>query len=397
MDQEFFFASAITAEPLLQDALHRLETRLGPQINGKQVDLAVVFYSSFYRGMAQQIQEGLQALFHPGQIIGCSAESVIGAQEELEQTPAISLLAAHLPEAVISPFFLSPTNWNRLLDDEITFREAIGAPENTHLFLLFADPFSTPVDHVLEAFNVYFPGIPIMGGMASAAMVPGQNSLLLNERISSSGAVGLALAGEFDIDLVVSQGCRPIGDPYVVTQTEKNVILSLENQPALFRIQEMVDTLPEEDERLLQRGLLIGRAIHPSQEILGRGDFLVRGVLAANRQNGAITVADNIQTGEIIQFHVRDALTAKEDLEMMLIPQAFRPPASGALLFTCNGRGMRLFDHPNGDISITQKNLGNIPIAGFFCAGEIGPVGRQNFIHGHTACLAIFRPVQRPA
>jgi small ligand-binding sensory domain FIST len=392
-----YFVSAITTEPMLRDALHRLETQVGNRFANRSVDLAVVFLSSHYRGLAAQVQEGLQMMFQPAHLIGCSAEGVIDAQHELEQTPAIALMLATLPGVKITSFSLERLNWEMLLGMPDYFKDRIKAPDDTRLFLLFGDPFSAPMEQILESFNTCYPGVPVLGGMASAAMVVGQNALVLNNSVSPIGVVGVALSGNFDLDLIVSQGCRPIGEPYVVTKASQNVIYTLENQPALYRLQELVDGLGEEDQLLMQRGLLIGRAINPVQERLGRGDFLIRGVLAADRQNGAITIGGAIQAGEIIQFHVRDAVTAQEDLEMMLIPQAFRPRAGGALLFTCNGRGTRLYDFEDGDITTVQKTLGNVPVAGFFCAGEIGPVGDRNFIHGHTACLAIFRPAHLDA
>lgn len=392
------FISGVTTEPLLRDALHRLETSLAPQVGSQGIDLAVVFLSAHFRGQAQQVRFGLQEIFHPSEIIGCSAEGIIGPADELEQTPAIAVLLARLPGVSLTSFSLAAQDWSALLDDEAAFQGAVPYPSaGARLGLLFCDPFSTPVDRVLQSFERVIPGVPLLGGMASAAMAPGQNTLFLKDRILNSGAVGLLLSGDFDLDTVVSQGSRPVGDPYVVTGANRNVIFSLESQPPLFRIQEMVDTLPEDDHQLLQRGLLIGRAINPIQDTFGRGDFLIRSVLAADHHNGAITVGDVIQSGEIVQFHVRDALTAREDLEMLLIPQAFRPPAEGVLMFTCNGRGTRLFDVPNRDVSIVQKSLGNVPLAGFFCAGEIGPVGGRNFVHGHTVCLAIFRPHQPSA
>ena len=138
----------------------------------------------------------------------------------------------------------------------------------------------------------------------------------------------------------------------------------------------------------------MGRSVKPGQEVLGRGDFLIRGVIGLDQDSGAIAIGDSIIDGEIIQFHLRDAYAAQEDLEMMLIPQAFRMPPSGVLLFSCNGRGTHLYDHPNGDISVIQANLEGAHLAGFFCAGEIGPISGSNFLHGHTASMAIFRPLE---
>jgi small ligand-binding sensory domain FIST len=170
------------------------------------------------------------------------------------------------------------------------------------------------------------------------------------------------------------------------------MIYSLEGEPPLNQLQKLARDLSPEDRRLLQYGLLLGRAIASEQETLGRGDFLIRGVMGIDQQNGAMVVGDSIKDGETVQFHLRDASTAIEDLEMMLAPQLFYDSPRGGLLFSCNGRGTRLYDHPNGDITTIQKVIGDIHLAGFFCAGEIGPIGGKNFLHGHTASLALFRP-----
>lgn len=385
------FASAETNEPLLQDAIHRLEARLRPQLGETAPDLALVFFSTHFRLQAQELGDELRLVLTPRLLIGCSAEGVLGAQAELEEQPAIAVLAARLPEADITPFYLPPEDGWVLLDSPETLRQAVQAPQETKLFILLGDPFSTPVEDVLRSFERAYPEIPVVGGMASAADEPGSNRLIMNEQVESAGLVGLALAGDFEIDLVVSQGCRPIGAAHTVTAAQRNVIQRLDGEPALFVIHHLLDELSEEEQEQLNSGLLIGRAANPQREQLGRGDFLVRAVIGVDRQSGAIAVSDVIQPGERVQFHLRDALTAKEDLEMMLIPQTFRAEPQGGLLFTCNGRGRRLYDHPDGDISVIKRSLGKFPLAGFFCAGEIGPVGGKNHLHGHTAVLVTFR------
>jgi small ligand-binding sensory domain FIST len=216
--------------------------------------------------------------------------------------------------------------------------------------------------------------------------------MLLNERLLNHGAIGAALVGNFEVDIIVSQGCRPIGPALTVTNAWQNLIYTLEDEPPLVHLQKLFQTLSGEDRELLQNGLFLGRAIAPQPEGLGRGDFLIRGVMGIDQRSGAMVVTDSIERGETIQFHLRDAATAEEDLEMMLTPQLFYDPPSGGMLFSCNGRGSRLYDHPNGDISVIQKVVGDINLAGFFCAGEIGPIGHKNFLHGHTASLALFRP-----
>ena len=405
MGNSMFFVSAATTETEVGAATRSLAEQveaqagehLGDELSQGWIDLAIVFASSHFTYAIRQVVEGIQAELHPALLLGCTAEGVVASEQEIEETPAVTLVAAHLPEALVSPFILqsSDTDWHRLLLDSDEFSRTIDAPQDTRLFILLGDPFSAPMDDVLQAFNTNYGGIPVVGGMASGALRPGGNALWINEQIVHEGALGVSISGAVDVDVVVSQGCRPIWRPFKVVSAHHNVIFNLEGRPPLAWLQDLIPELSEEDRALLQNGLFVGCSIKPGQEQLGRGDFIIRGVVGIDQQNGAIAIGDSVMDGETIQFHLRDALTAKEDLEMMLIPQTFRPLPSGALLFLCNGRGTRLYDHPNGDISIIQANLEGTRLAGFFCAGEIGPIGGANFLHGHTASLVFFRPVSQ--
>jgi small ligand-binding sensory domain FIST len=399
MEDRMHFVSTMTREKDPEQAVELLVEQVRAQIGSNSgakrgepaLDLLLLFLSAHYTTFGRQIAEGLCDALQPRVLIGCTAENVISREAEIEGEAAISLVAAHLPDVTLTPFSLQPPEWHVFLLEKEEFRRVVGAPEDTQLFILLVDPFSTPVDDILEAFNQAYPGLPTVGGLASGALRPQGNLLILNDQVTTDGLVGVALSGRVDIDLVVSQGCRPIWDPMTITSSQKNVIYDLEGRPPLAMLQELIPELTEDDRALLQNGLFIGRSVVPEGEIPGRGDFLIRGVIGVDWQNGAIAVGDIVQDGEVIQFHLRDAFTAQEDLEMMLIPQMFRDPPGGALLFTCNGRGSRLYNHPDGDISVIHRNLGGPPLAGFFCAGEIGPIGSQNFVHGHTAILALFR------
>jgi small ligand-binding sensory domain FIST len=390
------FLSAATTEGDVDAALADLARQIAVQAGDSRLDLMIAFVSSQFTFAARQIVQDLYASNQPGVLLGCTAEGVIGRDREIEGQPAISLVAARLPGAVLTPYVLNPadTDWHKLLFDQEQFRCLVEAPGDTHLFIMLGDPFSTPMDDVLQAFNTCYHDIPVVGGMASGAMRPNGNALFLNEQVLHEGIVGVAISGQVEVDVVVSQGCRPIWRPFKVLQAHRNVIFNLEGRAPLAWLQDLIPELSAEDRALLQTGLFVGRSIKPGQEVLGRGDFLIRGVVGIDQQNGAIAIGDSVMEGETIQFHLRDAVTAQEDLEMMLIPQLFRTPPGGGLLFSCNGRGTRLYDHPNGDISVIQQHLENTHLAGFFCAGEIGPVGGANFLHGHTASLVIFRPTQ---
>lgn len=397
------FTSGITTEEtverLVPDLVGQIQAQFGSELSPGVIDLALVFISAQWTNAVQDIVQLLRDELCPGTLLGCTAEGVIGREQEIEERPAIALVAAQLPGVILTPINLQlgENDWHKLLLDQEEFQCIVEAPEDTRLFILLGDPFSTPMDDVLESFNACYPGIPVIGGMASGALRSQGNTLIMDDQFTHEGVVGLALSGALEVDVVVSQGCRPIWRPFKVAAAHRNIIFDLEGRPPLAWLQDLIPELPEEDRLLLQNGLFVGRAIKPGQETLGRGDFLIRGVMGIDQQSGAIAIGDSVIEGETIQFHLRDALTAQEDLEMMLIPQMFRDPPSGGLLFSCNGRGTRLYDHPNGDIAVVQRSLENIHLAGFFCAGEIGPIAGANFLHGHTASLALFRPLGEAA
>lgn len=391
MESTLRFSSALVQETYLPNALHHLEVQLAAQLRGAPPDLLLVFFSAHFASHAETLLQELRTLFAANHIIGCSAEGILGNGQEVERQPAISVLAAHLPEITLTPVLLEPQNWQPLLLPG-SLRTHLNLPQTPALFILLGDPFSCPADELLQAFNHDFPGVPVVGGMASAIMAPKRNALLLDEQVRRSGAVVLALSGGLEVDCIVSQGCRPIGRPLTVTLAQHNIVLQLENQSPLQLLQETIDALSPEEQHSLRNGLLVGRAIDPQQEQFGRGDFLIRALMGADRQSGALAIADLLQNGDTIQFHVRDAQTATEDLEMLLIPQMFRGPVDGALLFSCNGRGSRLFGEPHQDVRTFHQSVGeHVPVAGFFCAGEIGPVHGRNFLHGHTVSAVLFR------
>jgi small ligand-binding sensory domain FIST len=238
--------------------------------------------------------------------------------------------------------------------------------------------------------------VRLAGGLASAAPRPGSNALILNDWLASSGGLAVAFSGALRADVIVSQGCRAIGPPLVVTRAEGNTIAELDGRPALERTEEVLRALSEGEHERLRFGIYLGLPTRSGAE--GRGDYLIRALLGADPERGLLAVGDRVEMGQHVRLHVRDVATAREDLELLLSPQAFDSPARAALLFVCNGRGRGLYGAPDGDIGPLQTALGGgVPAAGFFCAGEIGPVGDRNFLHGHTASIVVFRErLERP-
>lgn len=219
-------------------------------------------------------------------------------------------------------------------------------------------------------------------------MGPGGNTLVLDDERFTTGAVGVWLPPGVDVVAAVSQGCRPVGEPWVVTRAERNVIYEIGGRPAVERIDELVGALDEDDRRLLAGGLHIGRVIDERLDVHRSGDFLVRNVLGADRAVGAIAVADAIEVGATVQFQVHDAAAASDDLRRV-VQDATGGHARGTLMFTCASRGRNLFDETSHDAALVSELTG-APVAGMFCAGAVGPVGGANHVHDHTAAMAIF-------
>ena len=354
------------------------------------VDLAIAFFTPSHVPAAETLAEKLKQTLAPRCLIGSSARGVVTTRHEIESDPALSVIAARLPGVELNPFVLVNAGWSAAAESREEFERHAPNAVGAELVMLFGDPFSLDAERVLAAFNRFAAGVRIVGGMASAGMSPQSNALLLNDWVSREGGVGLALRGALRVDVVVSQGCQPIGPPIEVTRVEQNLLLELDGQPALERAEQVLRALPEAERERLASGLYVGR---PAKgEASSRGDYLIRNLLGADRDRGVIAVGDACSPGERIRLHVRDASTAREDLELLLSPQPFDSAPSAALMFACNGRGRGLYGVPDGDITTLQDALGGgVPASGMFCAGEIGPVGERNFLHGHTASIAIVR------
>ena len=356
-------------------------------------DVAFVFFTAHHLDDAEAIAETVWLELDPQAVVGCSAEGVIGGEREIERSAGLVVLAGLVPDVRVHAFHIPARDWHDVLGDDEAFAERVGYGPETRAVVGFGDPFTTPLNQVVQMFDSAAPGAPLVGGMASAARSPGGNVLLRNDAAYADGFAGLSLSGAVAVETVVSQGCRPVGRPLVITRSHDNVIEQLGGKPAMAALSEIVQELSEADRQKLANGLFVGRAISEYREKFGRGDFLVRNVMGVDQEAGSISVTDYVRTGQTVQFHVRDAATAGEDLSLLLDNQrAQQRPAAGALLFSCNGRGSRMFKEPCHDARMARRAMPKTPVAGFFAAGEFGPVGGKNFIHGHTASFALFRP-----
>ncbi len=358
-------------------------------LGGAPPTFAVMFASPHFLGTAEELVAAVAAETGPLPLIGCVAESVVGGDREVESEPAVSLwLAAGADDVETFEMDFVRTASGGAFGGYQFGREPSG------IHLMICDPFTFPADDLVAHLNEHVRGTVVMGGMASGAAQAGQTRLFLNGRVRSEGAVGAYLPGA-EVHPLVSQGCRPIGEAYTTTRCDGNVLYELGGRPPLTRLQELAAELPARERELLSKGVHVGKVINEYQAEQGQGDFLIRGVVGADPESGAIVVGDEVDVGQTVQFHVRDAGSADEDLRRALereLAALGDRQAAGALLFTCNGRGSRMFSKPDHDAGLLAEMLGPIPVAGFFCAGEIGPVGGQNFLHGFTASVAVFPP-----
>jgi small ligand-binding sensory domain FIST len=360
-------------------------------LEGRPVDLAMLFSSQHHAEDAWDVLQAIHDVARPAAVIGCVAEAVVAGSREIEREPAVSVWLASLPGPVetFHQVFVRTESGGAFAG----WRFQAGDQPSGHgpVHLMICDPVTFPVDALLQHLNQALPGTLIVGGMAGGAQRPGATVLFRDRSIHHEGAVGVRLPGSVRIRALVSQGCRPIGEPYVVTRAEDNFLLELGGRPPLERLRELVATLGAPDRELVSNGLHLGQVIDEYKAEHEVGDFLIRGVLGANPDNGAIAVGDRIEVGQTVRFHVRDAAAADEELRSILEREVTQLPGrpAGALLFTCNGRGSNLFGAPDHDARLVTSMLGGVPVAGFFCAGELGPVGGRNFLHGFTASVAI--------
>lgn len=354
---------------------------LADGLAGEAGDLAMVFASPHHADGLGRLAQDLIGRGLARHVLGCTGESIIGDGREVEGTAALSVWVARMPGVSIAPVRLE-------YDPQ---GESTGLPiGGTGPILLLADPFSFPPVQWLALLQKEAPGTVVMGGMASAGQVPGRNVLVLDGETFDSGALAVRLDGPIRVESIVSQGCRPIGRPMIVTKAEGNKVIELGRRPALEVLQETYQGLDPAEQEQAREGIHLGRVIDEYRERFGRGDFLVQNVLGID-ESGAIAITDRVRVGQTVQFHVRDAGTADDDLDTLLENAANRPFA--ALLFSCNGRGQRMFPGPNHDVEAVRRRFGPIPVAGFFAMGEIGPIGGQNFVHGYTASIALFSEV----
>lgn len=388
------FASSLSTHVDFATAFDEVVGDLRTGLAGAAPDLVACFVSHHHGAAIETLGSRLAAELGARVLIGCTGEGIVSSSREIERGAALSVWGAVLPGTAVRPFHVRA---EQVSDDTLSFTALPEVVDTTRAsFLILADPFTFPVHAYLEALNAELPGVPAIGGMASGGQGPGQNMLFTVDDLVDGGAIGVVVEGDVEVRAVVSQGCRPVGKPFVITACRDNFVLKLSGKPALQVLMETVQGLSPEDQKLIQRGPFLGLALEPQKSTFDRHDFLARGIVGFEKDTNAVAVADaGIRSGMSVQFLVRDAATAGDDLTHLVrdrVGPIDAPDAAGALVFCCNGRGTRMFKRPDHDIGCLRAGLETeIPAAGFFALGEIGPVGSRNFLHGFTASVAVFR------
>ncbi|MEQ9453318.1 MAG: FIST N-terminal domain-containing protein [Phycisphaeraceae bacterium] len=360
------------------------------------IQLLTLFFTTHHTAEIDVIRDALRDALEPETLIGMSACGVVFGGIEIEEEPGVAVLAAHLPRARVQSFSFQQIGWGDdqgdpdVLADELE----LDIDGSQQFSMLLADPFSTPLIKTLPALQMLMSPGDVVGGLASGARRPRKNRLLLNDQVFNEGALGCIISGHLGVKTTVSQGCRPVGRPYVITKSKRHIVQELSGQNALAVIKGMVGELTPSDQKLVEgSGLLIGRVIDEYKGRFGPGDFVIRGLVGVDQDAGYVAVGDpQVSVGQTVQFHVRDQRAAYEDFDLLLETQRLHGPAAGGLLFTCSGRGTNLYERPDVDAGLAAAALGDQgPLVGCFAAGEIGPVGGQALVHGHTVVLTAFR------
>lgn len=386
-------ASALIHTHDWKEATRDAVAEVNSQMNEARCDLALVFAHHSFSGNYEDILAEIQSATKAKLLAGCSGQGIIGQGREIEGEPALALMALNLPGAALKAHHFKQAEVEEATEPGFWHVQTGIEPREVNAWILLADPFTLDVDALVQDLNEGYPATPIIGGMASGDHTLRQTTVFLNGQEFGEGGVGIALGGEWTLQTVVSQGCKPIGEPWTITRAEQNIIHQIARKPAYQVLVETFRGLSKEDQQRAQHNLLVGLAINEYQEEFKRGDFLIRNIVGVDPKQGSMAVGALPRAGQTIQFQLRDAAAATEDMAHVLdlAKQGLggQSPLAG-LLCCCNGRGENLFGTTDHDAKMIKATMGAFPLSGFFCNGEIGPVGTRTFLHGFTASLGLF-------
>lgn len=389
------WASSISDLQDLKAATSAACAEIRAQLQNQKPDLLFAFVSPQHREAWSKLPEWIAQELAPVHSLGCSGGGVIGAGEEIERRAGLAIVAAILPQVQIHSFHFKNEALPTLKSDRKIWERLMGVSfaDNPH-FILLPEPYSFDLPILLSGLDFAFPWSKKLGGMASGGQEPGENLLFCGAQSFREGLVGVALSGNIVVDGLVAQGCKPIGEPLTITDCASNQITSLDSRPPFEVLKQVYEALSVEEQHLFKTALFVGLGMREDPQSLQKGDFLIRNIIGVDPQGGGLAIGALPKKGQVLQFHVRDAETSSHDLEALLEDYSGElagAHSEGALLFSCLGRGFYLYSQPNHDSSLFKKHLGNVPLGGFFCNGEIGPIHGKTYLHGYTSSFGIFR------
>ena len=391
------WASTVSDHDVLEEAIQECVSSILRDMGDAPTDLVMAFVSSHFATQYDDVLAILRQNLDAKLLFGCSAGGVIGGGQEVEHRPGFSLTAAHLPDVELLPFHVDGDDLPDMDAGPDAWEKAIEvSTESDPRFLLLLDPFSFPAQNFVMGLDYAFSRSVKIGGMASGGSQQGDNALFLGDKAYRTGAIGVALKGNIAVDTIVAQGCRPIGKLMSITKSQQNLLLELDQRPPLEVLRELFTSSSERDQSLMQQSLFLGIVMDDLIEEPRQGDFLIRNIIGMDGRTGTMAIGEMLQEGQRVQLHLRDALTSAEDLATLLSRYASESgvgQCQGAMLFSCLGRGEYLYGRPDHDTDLFRDKVAAIPMGGFFCNGEIGPVGGTTFLHGYTSSFGIFRPL----
>jgi small ligand-binding sensory domain FIST len=393
------WTSAVSDAPSFSEAIEQVSEQVSVNLDGKDPDITLVFVSRHHAPSYFVAPELFASSFasegNGNLVVGCSASGVIGAGREIEGRPGVAVIAGSLPGTGIHPFHLKqddlpdadapPTAWHDLFDVD---------PSQVSGFLLFPDPFTIRPDALLSGLDFAFPQAMKTGGLVSGGSGPGTSALFSGGKVQRSGVTGVVFTGDVSLDSVVTRGCRPIGRPMIVTEARDNHLLGLDDEKAITVLQGLFQSAGQKIRSQLRRSIQIGILSQQAGEPDESSEFVVRNVLGMIEETGAVAIGDSVREGQVVQFHVCDAVTAEQDLRATLedyVSEDDRLP-SAALMFSCLSLGKRLHGAPDHDTELFQDLVAPLPLAGFFSNGEISTVNGHTMLNGYTSTFAMIRP-----
>ena len=387
------WASTVATESSLDEAVEQAAMKIFADLD-QEPDVLFVFVKPEPAVDLARLPARLRAEFETSLIFGCVGEGAIGSGKEIEEGSALALAGAVLPGVALRATHLTEDQIPTAYAPRASWETALQAHASEQPnFVLLGDPFTCPGENMLKGMDRAFPAATKVGGLASGITQPGTTALFLNDHAYNSGVIVLSLTGNIEVDAIVAQGCRPIGDPMFVTAVHENLIREFDGKPPRDVLTEVYERLPSQDQELFSSSLFLGVAMDTRRSEFAQGDFLIRNILGMDPQSGALWISTEVPLNTVVQLHLRDAVTSAQDLEQMLnsYRKLHHTKPNGALLFSCLGRGARLYGQPDHDSDTFRRLVADVPISGFFCNGEIGPVKGETYMHAYTSAFALFR------